>query len=338
MRRRAATFFALILPVLAGLGSACHEDKPKAKTTTSESSAEPIPSDLVYNAFVEDTPKTQAAPSDGGAATPTDTGATAKLVDPGADPKSPLRYAFATKTRTVDTTIKIAAAGAGPGIPEQPPLHFVFTATPKPKSMMGGDATIDVKVSKFDLTLPPGTPPGAAQGKEQLEKSLVGVTGHFDVTRFGDIGDANFDASQVPPGGADIVNVLQQAFELLAVPVPNEAVGIGAKWEKSDSKRLADQGATVSLKTTITLTARDAHTATFKVENTGSGTMAVSDPRAPKGLQVARKSTATYTVVARLDGVAQKVDGQSTTDVTQKLPGQPDQTVTIKLTQNLTSK
>ncbi|HEY1955412.1 MAG TPA: hypothetical protein VGH28_07360 [Polyangiaceae bacterium] len=324
--------FLLLAPCFA-----CHDDKPKADTSQAPS-AEPIPSDLVYNAFVDDTKKTPTAVVEGdAAATSAETSAsTVKLDDAGADPKAPIRYAFAGKTRTVDASITIS--GGAPGMADQPPLHFVFTATPKPKNMLGHDATIDVTITKFDITLPPNMPPQQAAGKDQLEKALVGVKGHFDVTTFGDVGDAAFDSDQLPRGAGDIVGVVQQTFELLVVPVPGEPVGIGAKWEKSENKRLGDQGTSVSAKTTVTLVARDAQTVTFKVENTASGTMSVSDPRAPKGTLIDRKSTASFDVVARLDGMAQKVDGATTTNVTQKVPGQPDQAVSLKMSEKLTSK
>ena len=330
-----AAVFLILIPCLA----ACHDDKPKADTSQAASAA-PIPSDLVYNAFVDDK---KAAPTvvagEGGAPVETETSAsTAKLVDPGADPKAPLRYNFTGKARTGDANITISGSGGGAAMPDQPPLHFVFTAAPKPKNMLGHDATFAVTITKFDLTMPANTPPATAAQKDQLEKALVGVKGHFDVTAFGDVGDAAFDSDQLPRGAGDIVGVLQQAFELLAVPVPSEPVGIGAKWQKSDSKRMADQGANVTLNTTITLLARDAQTATMKVENTASGSMAVSDPRAPKGTTIDRKSKASFTVVVRFDDVAQKVDGQSTTDVTQNVPGQPAQSVTVTMTEKMTSK
>jgi len=331
MRIRAAIF-----PLLPLLVAACHDDKPKTTDEPAASaSSEAIPSDLVYNSFIEDNaPKAPVATSDGGAAAP-ETGSST-LDAPGADPKSTLRYAFSTKSRTVDATL--TASGGPPGSPAQPPIHFAFTATPKLKSMMGKDATIDVKITKFDIKLPADAPPELAAGEAKLEKALVGVTGHFDVTQFGEIGDVAFDTDQLPPGAANVAGVIQQAFALIVVPLPNEPVGVGAKWEKVDSKRMADQGASVSMKTTITLLSRDAHTVTLKVENTSSGSIAVSDPRAPKGTTVEVKSNESYNVVARLDGVAEKVDGTGTVQRTQKVPGQPDQSLNVQQNLTLTSK
>lgn len=318
---------------------ACNEDKPKTQSKP-PASGEPIPDDLVYNAGLDD--KTTAAKvviaSDSGA-TPGALGAgsTAKLVDGGADPKAPLVYAFSTKARTVTATIKMTATNAPANTPEQPPFRFTFTATPKPVFGLAGSSTIDVKITKLEILMPPGAPPQQAAGKEQLEKALVGVAGHFDASSHGDIDNLDFETSGAAQGVGEIVSIMQQALELLVVPLPNEPVGIGAKWTKTESKRLADQGTSMSTTVTITLQARDKAGATLKVDASNTGTMAVSDPRAPKGTMVQRSTTASYTVIIRLDGVAQKVDGEAKNDVVQKSPGQPDQALSVKLTQNLTS-
>ncbi|HEY2365438.1 MAG TPA: hypothetical protein VGH87_03590, partial [Polyangiaceae bacterium] len=104
---------------------ACNDDKPKADTKAAPS-AEPIPTDLVYNAGLDDksgNPKITLATDAGPAANtgPAQTGSTATLVSAGADPKSPLVYAFSTKARTVSAKITISATGAAPGMPDQPP-------------------------------------------------------------------------------------------------------------------------------------------------------------------------------------------------------------------------
>src|SRR6185369_5552999 len=97
--------------------SACNDDKPKT-TSKPAASAEPIPTDVVYNAFMDDkagAAKVAVATDAGAAPSGTaQTGSTAKLIDAGADPKAPLFYAYSTKTRTVTANITIAAAGGGP--------------------------------------------------------------------------------------------------------------------------------------------------------------------------------------------------------------------------------
>jgi hypothetical protein len=325
----------VLFALLAAL--ACNDDKPK-KQASAPASAEPIPSDLVYNSFFDDKsaqPKIALVSDAGGEAGVVATGSTAKLVDAGADPKAPLIYAFSTKARTVTASIKMSQAQGGQS--EEDTFKYTFTATPKAKVGIAGGATIDVKITKFELTLPSGAPPEATAAKATLEKSMVGVSGHFDATSHGDIDNLDFESSQLPQGAGQLVGVMQQALEFLVVPLPNEAVGVGAKWTKIESKKLADQGTTVSTQVNIALVARDDKTATLKVDATNSGSQAINDPRAPKGASLSRSTTASYTIVIRLDGISQKVDGDANSSVTQKVPGQPDQSMSAKTTQNLTS-
>jgi len=336
MRTRRILFGTLFLLAV----SACNDDKPKAQTQ-GPASAEPIPTDVVYNSFFDDknaAEKAEVVTADGGVvATTVAAPSDVKLESAGADPKSPLVYAFAAKARTVSAVLKISQSSPN-GNADQT-FKFSFVATPKPKlSATPGAATIDLKIAKVDVQLPPNAPPQAAGQKDQLEKALVGVTGHFDVTAHGDISDPVFEAESAGPAAGQMTQIIQQSLELLVVPTPNEPVGVGAKWSKHESKNLADEGTSVSGNITMTLLARDAQTATIKVDAQNSGTMAVNDPRAPKGLTVQRNATSSYTVVVRLDGVSQKVDGESKNDITQKMAGQPDQAMTVKITQNIESK
>ncbi len=268
----AATFAMLFL-------LACNDDKPKAQSKP-PASGEPIPDDLVYNAGLDDkttVAKAVVAIDGGGSAGVAGSGSTAKLLDAGADPKTPLVYAFSTKPRTVTATIKMTATNAPSGSPNQPPFKFTFTATPKPIFGLAGSSTIDIKVTKLEIVMPPNAPPQQAAGKEQLEKALVGVSGHFDASAHGDIDNLDFETSGTAQGVSEIVSIMQQALELLVVPVPNEPVGIGARWTKTESKRLADQGAVMSTTVTITLQSRDKANATLKVDATNTGTMAVNE-------------------------------------------------------------
>ena len=326
------------IPLFALL--ACNNDKPK-QSASSEPTAEAIPSDLVYNeGFDDKSLRAKAAPpGDAGTATTAETasGSSAKLIDPGADPKSPLLYAFSTKTRTVTATIKMAAS-QGAAAQDQPPFKFTFSATPKPKFGLQGAVTIDIKITKFEISLPPGAPAQAAASLDAAQKALVGVAGHFDATAHGDIDNLDFETEKLQPGADQIIGILQQALELLVVPVPNEPVGVGGKWTKTESKRNADQGTTMSTTVTITLLSRDQSTATLKVDAANKGSQVINDPRAPKGSSLDRSTKASYTVIIRFDGVSQKVDGEANNDVVQKVPGQPDQNVNLKITQNLTSQ
>ncbi len=317
------------------LAAACSKDDAKPQQTPAMS-AEPIPSDLVYNSVFDDknaVPKIVVAATDAGAdaAPKVVSGSTAKLLEAGQDPKAPLAYAFADKARTVTATIKMSAAGQ-----EQPPFRFTFTARPRPKLGVTGDAHVEIKITKMEMDIGPSAPPQLAAQKGALEKAFVGVGASFDATSHGDIDNLDFGADKASQGLGELILVFQPALELLVIPVPDEPVGVGAKWVKTTGKHTEEmQGQST---TTMTLVARDAQTATIKVDASNSMTQTINDPRAPKGASISRNAKGSYTAVIRFDGVAQKVDGDSTNTITQKVPGQPDESQTAKIAQNLESK
>ncbi|HSQ62770.1 MAG TPA: DUF6263 family protein [Polyangiaceae bacterium] len=324
--------YALLAVVLA----ACSKDEAKPQQSPAPS-AEPIPSDLVYNSVFDDKgnapPQVVVAATDAGTdgGTRVVSGSTAKLLDPGQDPKAPLVYSYVDKPRTVTATVKMSAAGQ-----EQPPFRFTFTARPRPKLGLASDAHVEVRVTKMEMDLGPNPPPQLAAQKGALEKGFVGVGASFDATSHGDIDNLDFESDKATQGVGELVVVFQPALELLVIPLPDEAVGIGAKWVKTNNKRTEDgQGAST---TTMTLLARDAQTATIKVEAQSSVQQNINDPRAPKGASISRSTKGSYTVVVRFDGVAQKVTGSSDNALTQKAPGQPDQSQTAKISQDLESK
>lgn len=254
-----------------------------------------------------------------------------KLVDPGSDPKSRLAYAFASTTRMVDATVK-RSQSAGAAVPNATAtFHFVFTATPKPNG--SGGATIDAKVAKLEIALPAGAPSDAKAGMRSLEKSFVGVVAHVDTTASGSISDPKYEVQE----SSDAVEMMTSALEMLVLPLPAAPVGIGAKWVLTPARR-DDDGTDVGGSVTMTLVARDPHTATIKVEATNSGKLPIPDPNAPKGSYLERTVSSHSQVVIRFDGIAARGDGDMKMDVTQKVPGQPDEAFSLAVTKSLTSK
>jgi hypothetical protein len=254
-----------------------------------------------------------------------------KLVDAGSDPKSRIAYAFANTTRMVDATVK-RSQSAGAAVPgAAATFHFAFTATPKPNG--SGGATIDVKVTKLEISLPAGAPTDDKAAMRSLEKSFVGVVAHVDTTASGSISDPQYEIQE----SSDAVEMMSSALEMLVIPLPVEPVGVGAKWVLTPARR-DDDGTDVHGSATMTLVARDTQTATIKVEATNSGRLPIPDPRAPKGSFLERTGSSHSQVVIRFDGVAARGEGDMRMDVTQKVPGQPDQALSLAVVKSLTSK
>lgn len=254
-----------------------------------------------------------------------------QLVDPGSEPRAPIGYTFASTTRMVDATV-MRAQSAGEAIPGAgAAFHFIFTATPRPNA--AGGTTIDVKVTKLETHVPPGAPAEAKAEMRSLEKSFVGVVAHVDTTPSGTISDPRYELDQK----SEVPDMMSRALEMLVVPLPREPVGVGAKWVVSQGRR-DDDGTNLTGSLAMNLLARDAQTATIQVEASNSGTMPIPDPGAPKGSFLLRSGSSHVKTVIRFDGIAASAQGNTTLDVTQKVPGQPDQTLSLSVVKSLTSK
>jgi hypothetical protein len=211
--------------------------------------------------------------------------------------------------------------------------HFTFTATPRPKGGATGEATIDFKVMKLDIALPANAAPDAKANKHALESEFVGIVAHVDTSAHGEISDPRYEVDAT----SDAIDMMSRAVETLVIPLPIEPVGIGAKWAKTILRRDPD-GTDISGSVTMTLLARDTQTATIKVEATNLGKLPIADSRVPKGSFLQRSASSNSQTVVRFDGVAARSDGESRLDITQKVPGEPDQTLNLRIVTSITSK
>ncbi len=254
------------------------------------------------------------------------------LVAPGAEPRQKLAYAFGGKTRTVDATIR-RSVKEGKEAAEVVSFHYVFTATPEPVHGGGTDTTIAFKVQKLEVSLPPDAPAEAVQGVRTLASGFQGTAAQVDVTAGGRISDPKYATD----AESDAVDMMTRVLEALIVPLPEEPVGLGARWEEALARH-DDEGLDLKGTVTMTLVARNAETATIEVEASNGGKVALNIPGAPKGAQIERSVTSKSKTVIRFDGVAAKSDGATKMVMTQKLPGEPDEQAVIEMGLGATSK
>ncbi len=332
----------LTVAVLVLAFAACKDD-PKPDTTSKPAAPEAIPSDIVYNSFFS-SPSAAAnlkVQFDGGldaggnaAVTEGPTGKAA-VVDPGAEPKTKLSYAFTMgKTSVVTATVTASVGGEGPAAGDQPPFKFTFNATPKTHAP-DGKTHFDLKIQKVEIVVTGQMDPQMAQQKGVLEKAFAGLEGGFDATSNGDVENVSLAAEKVPRMAQQILPLFAQSLEFLVVPVPSVPVGVGAKWTTTSHDE--QMGATVI--TTYTLVSHNGSVAQIKTDITRSAPKkAFEDPQAPPGSMLEVKGNGSYVIDLRLDGVSSKADGSSTMTIALTAPGQPTQNTTVKQTQALESK
>jgi hypothetical protein len=252
-RLRSSSLFGMFAILLALSGC---KDKPKAEETKA-SEATPVPSDLVFNDFLPTTGNAAglgvrdsglegglAAVGGGGGGEPgapteeaTDKLAL-KVTDPGGEPRAVRKYAFVANKvdkRIFTITQAVSQSAGGQTSPAQEitlKIHLDLT----PKQVKPSGASVEAKVTKVEL---PGAPPQAAQ----MLGSLAGLTGTFDVTPSGEVGEVSFSGSPQMKNqlAESVLQGLSQGLQLLLTPLPTVPVGAGAKWELA-GKAEVEQG------------------------------------------------------------------------------------------------
>lgn len=257
MRIRLRQSLGSALAVLLLVSAGCNSDKPKPEETK-KSEPTPVPSDLVFNDFIPSTGgptgvRARDAGLEGGLAdiqgggSDQDPNAGAegvaasgtKLLEPGADPKAVRKYTFKMgavdkRVLTIHTSVQQAMAGQT-GQAQEISMKVSLDLTVKAVKKEG--ATLEMKLTKVDI---PGIPAQAAP----MLASLNGMTGTFDVTPSGDVGEIAVQASPAMRNelAQTVVQALSQAVQLLVCPLPSEPIGTGAKWEVGSQSGQPDQG------------------------------------------------------------------------------------------------
>ena len=328
-----------VLPVVVAtvLLAGCGKEPPK-KPVDEPKKTTPVPSDMVFNDFVpsgggggivgvktdggmleggmasaENPPAAGAAGAADPGAAP-DEGMKLHVTEPGAEPRVARKYVFVANRGDKRLITVRQAAGREGGGPAQE-AAFAVTADFVPKKVLPAATKFELKVLKVDL--PDVQGPQKAQAAAQLN-AFAGLTGAFDITSRGEIGEVDFKADERMNGpGADvIVQSLQQALELLVPPFPSEPIGVGAKWERKVERK--ERGQENAAKHTFTLkeVSAEGGVVTADVE--------VSVPKhpfqqrgVPPGATEEVKGKGSYTYAFRFDHISTKVEGDMT--ITRKI-------------------
>lgn len=307
----AASLLALsVLPISLGLSlglGGCSKDDPKDTPKAAPKTPEKIPEDFVMNDFFQDgktaKPIVDASVEGGLFAGAGDGGAGAaaaatgggdedgpsidrkfKVTEPGAEPRAPRRYAFKPTPETRVMTMKASItreAGGQRQAQEQPLPALTLTFTAKPK---GKGFRMEGTIQKLELPPENGKPPSPEAVAALAALKGVGVS--LDVTPRGGLGEVKFEGKQVPKGADEILGLVNQAFEVILAPLPEEPIGVGGKWEEQATTR--ERG--IEAKTTTTFTLKEWGDGGVIIDGTTIGKSPKQalkgDPRIPPGATV----------------------------------------------------
>ena len=235
----------------------------------------------------------------------TGSGMQIRLLTAGAEPRKLLRlHAPAGDKQTMTMTINMMMNMQAGGVPAQemklPPMQMVMDVTVKDVS---ADGQMDYESVVTDATVmdEPGAMPPVVEAMKTSLASLKGMTGA------GTISDRGFSkpADIKLPAGADpevrqSMEQMKEALSSISAPLPDEAVGAGARWEVKQP--IKSQGMTINQTTTYQLVSVDDDRLTLKAALTQTAAnQKVRNPAMP-GLNVdLTKMTGTGTGESTLD-------------------------------------
>jgi hypothetical protein len=155
-----------------------------------------------------------------------------KVVSRGSNPQKALRYKFVRgKKSTMVMEMKMAMAIEMGGI-KQPEMNMpvVRTTTTVENKEVSPDGTLryEFVVTGAEVLPDPKAMPQVVSAMDGEMKKIIGLSGYVVVTNRGIIKDTSVT---IPAVAGQQVEQLVNDIRQLAVPLPEEAVGTGARWE-----------------------------------------------------------------------------------------------------------
>ncbi|MGO9200186.1 MAG: DUF6263 family protein [Limisphaerales bacterium] len=191
----------------------------------------------------------------------------AKLLDAGAEPRKVLRlHPEPGDKQTLSLTMKIAMDIQAGQMPSQsmklPEIRMSMDATVKSLSP-DGDILYDVSVGNVAVAGEADANPQIAQ---VLKSALAGFKGLSGSATVSSRGFSKGTEMKTPPGSdaqlRQVVDQMKESFANLSVPLPEEAVGPGARWEVKVPVK--SQGMTIDQTTTCQLVSVEGERVTVK--------------------------------------------------------------------------
>lgn len=329
--------FALALAFF--LLQACNKTEPPKPREDEAKKATPVPSDMVFNDFIPENMKIRGdagtLPSGlpTGDVVPDTDGDKTKVTEGGAEPKAARKYTFtAGKTAKRTFTLK-GSLDQGGQTKEQPGITVSFDLATK--AVKNGTGSMELKVTDIQLADKDKMDKGQAGQFAAQFAGGIGVTMTFDVDPHGKFGEVSVAApdKKPKPGAAETVQLAQSVLAVLYPLLPEDPIGVGAKWEAASDAG----GGKVTQVFTLKDFDKDNGTIEAKMEQHAPPRQ-MNDPRAPRGTTMKTDLSATTTYSFRLDTPPTKVRNDTSEQETITVPageGQKAQQQIVSLKKQL---
>jgi hypothetical protein len=235
---------------------------------------------------------------------------TVEVLEAGKAPLEPLRLApaaGATQRSAMTVSFAIQQSGVSSGSVKPPPTKATVETTLQGVTPEG-NLQVSFSYPKFEVLKGGEASKSARRRIEQAFAGLAGLSGQLTITPQGVLVDS---ALNVPPGidssVASLVTQLGDQLRTLAIPFPEAAVGVGARWRASTDLSL--NGIQANQVYEYTLKKRNGSKIELGVRGTQTaGEQSVELPNIAPGVQLTVQS---YKTTFR---------GQNTVDLTSLLP------------------
>jgi hypothetical protein len=262
--------------------------------------------------------QTQAAsmpgyPAPGGPATVT-------LAAPGAEPRTKLRYKVAAglkETISITTTIGLTMSMEGMAMPTMDLPMMKLTADMAVTAVApNGDITYDVAFTGMTAEAAPGMDPSLAAMMQGAADGITALKGSATISDRGVSRSTTINVDKITdPNLKQTLSAVANSLEGMSMPMPEEAVGVGAKWEVRQASKAA--GAQTFQRIECELTSVDAQGATIRVKlEQTAPPQGISNPALPAGSVVNIEKlagTGTGTIAMRFNSLVPTSEMSSST-------------------------
>ena len=249
-----------------------------------------------------------------------------KLLVPGNAPQSQLRYKIPAGFKTsgaMGITMGLSMNMAGMALPamDLPTMKMMFDVSVS-NVTAAGDVTYDLAFTDMTTESAAGLDPSVAAMIQGSAAGIKEMKGTATISNRGVLRSTNFDLSKLTD--PNLKQALQQVagqLEGMAMPLPEEAVGVGARWEVRQAVNAGGMATYVRTEYEVVSVTGTAVSLRVKQETTAPP-QPVTNSMLPPDAQVQVEKlagTSTGTMTLRLDGLVPTSELSGTTSSTMSL-------------------
>ncbi|MDX2239164.1 MAG: DUF6263 family protein [Leptolyngbyaceae cyanobacterium bins.302] len=229
--------------------------------------------------------------------TPTTTPIQVKLLDPGTGDRQVLRFKPAVGTRqvslmTFEQAMTISMMGQPIPALDLPIVNTTIEVVVT-KVEENGDIHYQFTYPEVEVVAKPGAPSTLVEATRSQLKKLQNTRGNFVMNSRGQIQSGRFELpDNLDPLMRQTFEQLSQSLNQLSFPLPEEAVGIGAKWQTTAPIAIA--GMSLTQTGTYELVSFDNNTATLNIQvNQAAAPQSIGLPGIPASARIQLKKLQT---------------------------------------------